>query len=95
MAPRSPLTDRQVLGRAIRVLRERANVTQKELAARADSAEMHISRVERGQIDVGWSTLLRLLRAVGTDLRGLADAIDTVNAQAPNAQRRGQPRRNV
>jgi transcriptional regulator with XRE-family HTH domain len=76
MADDSANPDRQSLGRVLREFREEAGLTQKELAARSKTDDTYISRVEHGRIDVGWSTLLRLLRAATKDLRQLADAIE-------------------
>jgi transcriptional regulator with XRE-family HTH domain len=70
---------------ALRKLREASGLTQQALAERAASDHTYISRLEHGRIDVGWSTLLRLLRVLGADLHGLADAI---SEQAPASTRR-------
>jgi transcriptional regulator with XRE-family HTH domain len=67
--------DRRALGRALRALRERAGLTQKQLAKRAASDDTYVSRIEHGALDPGWSTLRRLLRALGASPRQLADAI--------------------
>lgn len=50
-------------------------MTQKQLAERSDTDDTYISRVENGRIDIGWSTLMRLLEALGSDLHQLAQAI--------------------
>jgi hypothetical protein len=46
------------------------------LAERAASDYTYVSRVERGRIDIGWSTLLRLVRALDANLGELVDAIE-------------------
>jgi transcriptional regulator with XRE-family HTH domain len=71
-----PTQDRLILGRALRVLRERSGLTQKALAERAGTSEAYISHAETGRLDVRWHTLRRLLRALDADLRQLASAID-------------------
>jgi transcriptional regulator with XRE-family HTH domain len=78
--------DPHVLGQAMRVLRDRAGITQKVLAARASTSEAYVSNIEGGRRDARWSTLIRLLRALGADLRQLADAIVEVEQdnQPPN-----------
>ncbi len=76
MADDSANADRQSLGRALRGFREEAGLTQKDLAARSKTDDTYISRVEHGRIDIGWSTLLKLLRAADKDLRQLADALE-------------------
>jgi transcriptional regulator with XRE-family HTH domain len=78
--------DPHVLGQAMRVLRDRAGITQKVLAERASTSEAYVSNIEGGRRDARWSTLIRLLRALGADLRQLADAIAEVEQdnQPPN-----------
>lgn len=63
--------DPRTLGRAIRALRHRAGLTQKELAARVGTSEAYVSNVEGGRRDVRWSTLRRLLGALGVTLADL------------------------
>lgn len=59
-------------------------MTQKQLAERSDTDDTYISRVENGRIDIGWSTLMRLLDALGSSLHQLAQAI---NQQEQSPQR--------
>lgn len=70
--------DPHVLGKAMRILRDQAGITQKALAERAGTSEAYVSNIEGGRRDARWSTLIRLLRALGSDLRQLADAITEV-----------------
>jgi transcriptional regulator with XRE-family HTH domain len=70
--------DQAVLGRALQVLRERAGLTQDELAVRLDIHSTYVSQVERGRRGVRWHTALRFLDALGADLHQLADAIAKV-----------------
>jgi transcriptional regulator with XRE-family HTH domain len=60
--------DAEALGAALRRLRERAGLTQQQLAEHARSDHTYVSRVERGRIDVGWTVLLRYLRAMDASL---------------------------
>lgn len=76
MADDSANADRHALGRVLREFRQEAGLTQRDLAARSKTDDTYISRVEHGRIDVGWSTLLRLLRAADKDLRQLAEALE-------------------
>jgi transcriptional regulator with XRE-family HTH domain len=62
----------RALGRALRELRKRADLTQKELGARADADDTYLSQVETGQRDIRWSTVTRLLRALDATLADLA-----------------------
>jgi transcriptional regulator with XRE-family HTH domain len=64
------------LGRALRELRTRAGLTQAQVAANADVDAPYLSRVESGERDLRWSTVARLLDALGADLHQLADAIE-------------------
>jgi transcriptional regulator with XRE-family HTH domain len=68
--------DQVLLGRALRELRVRAGLTQEQLAERLDAHPTFVGRVERGQRGVRWNTAMRFLRALGADLRKLADAFD-------------------
>jgi transcriptional regulator with XRE-family HTH domain len=75
MAPRTD-DDPHTLGRAIRILRDRAGITQKVLAERVGTSEAYVSNIEGGRRDARWSTISRLLDALGADLHQLADAIE-------------------
>jgi transcriptional regulator with XRE-family HTH domain len=70
------ISHRHALGRALHEMRNRAGLTQKELAARSGTDDTYISRVEHGRIDVGWTTLLRLLTALDADLGDLAVEVE-------------------
>jgi transcriptional regulator with XRE-family HTH domain len=50
---------------ALRTARQRAGLTQRELAERALTAQSVVARIERGQTDPSSGTLQRLLRATG------------------------------
>jgi transcriptional regulator with XRE-family HTH domain len=73
--------DQVILGRALRDLRARAELTQADMAARAETSNTYVSRLEIGQRDIRWSTVLRLLNALDADLHQLADAIAEVEKQ--------------
>jgi transcriptional regulator with XRE-family HTH domain len=68
--------DQVILGRALRDLRARAGLTQADMAARAETSNTYVSRLEIGQRDIRWSTVMRLLDALDADLHQLADAIE-------------------
>jgi transcriptional regulator with XRE-family HTH domain len=74
------------IGAALRILRTQAGLTQAEVSARAEIDAPYLSRVEGGWRDIRWSTLRRLLTALGADLHQLGDALADVQrqAQAPN-----------
>jgi transcriptional regulator with XRE-family HTH domain len=68
--------DQLILGRALRILRERAGLTQGEVGEGAGTDDTHVSRIERGQFDIRWHTLRRMLAALDATLADLGDAID-------------------
>ena len=70
------LRDQVILGRALRELRDRAELTQDQLAERIGIDLTYVSRVERGKRGVRWHTVMRFLRALDADAHQLADAID-------------------
>ena len=70
--------DRIVVGVALRLLRERAGLSQRELADVAQITPAYLSRVENGRVDIGLSVLLRFLDAAGSGFGGLADALEAV-----------------
>jgi transcriptional regulator with XRE-family HTH domain len=53
----------------VKQMRERAGLTQRQLAERAGKAQSEIARIERGRQDPSLTTLQRLARAAGFDLR--------------------------
>lgn len=67
-----------LLGQALRVLRDKAGITQKALAERVGTSEAYVSNIEGGRRDARWSTIARLLRALDADLHNLADAMSEV-----------------
>lgn len=58
------------LGGAVREARRALGLTQAELAARAGVSRLRVSQLETGRVrEVGYRSLLRLLRAVQLDFR--------------------------
>ncbi len=68
--------NRHVLGLALRELRQQAEVLQRELAASMGTTDTYISHLEHGRVDIKWSTLQRLLRALAASVEDLGKAID-------------------
>lgn len=60
------------VGRRIKTLRERQNLTAKKLAERAGIAAQTITRIEKGQTDLSFGILKRILTAMGYSLSDLA-----------------------
>jgi transcriptional regulator with XRE-family HTH domain len=86
MAPRTN-DDPHTLGRAIRVLRDGAGITQKVLAELVGTSEAYVSNIEGGRRDARWSTVVRLLYALGADLHQLADAVAEVEKRERGSKR--------
>lgn len=56
------------IGHALRDLRRRKNVTQAELASRADVSQAYLSQVENNRKDATLTTLERVSEALGVPL---------------------------
>lgn len=52
----------------LRSARERAGLTQRQLARKARTAQSVVARIELGETSPSWSTLARLLKAAGFSL---------------------------
>jgi transcriptional regulator with XRE-family HTH domain len=52
----------------LQTARERAGLTQRELARKARTAQSVVARIELGETSPSWSTLTRLLKAAGFSL---------------------------
>jgi transcriptional regulator with XRE-family HTH domain len=61
--------DPKQFGDRLKDLRERAGVTQRELAARAGLGQKTISNWEQGISEPVWSNVLALAKALGLDCR--------------------------
>jgi transcriptional regulator with XRE-family HTH domain len=76
----------QVLGRALLILRARTGMAQQDVAARAGTNAAALSHAEKGQRDFRWSTIARVLDALGADLHDFARAMaeaEKDNSAAP------------
>jgi transcriptional regulator with XRE-family HTH domain len=52
----------------LQAARERAGLTQRQLAKKARTAQSVVARIELGETSPSWSTLARLLKAAGFSL---------------------------
>lgn len=75
------LRDQVILGRALRELRDRAGITQGDLAARIGIDLTYVSHVERGKRGVRWHTAMRFLRALDVSLGDLAAAVEKAKTE--------------
>ncbi len=55
------------IGTQLRAARERALLTQEELAARADVQALTVSRIETNKVEPRYSTIRKLAKALGMD----------------------------
>ncbi len=65
----------RTLGKALRELREHAQLTQEQLAGKTQIGATYISQVENGHRGIRWHTLLGFLGALDADLQTLGEAI--------------------
>jgi transcriptional regulator with XRE-family HTH domain len=56
------------VSKLLRTARERAGMTQRQLARKARTAQSVVARIELGETSPSWSTLARLLKAAGFSL---------------------------
>jgi transcriptional regulator with XRE-family HTH domain len=68
-----PLSAREVFGRNLRRARRLKDVSQEELALRADLSRTYVSEVERGVRNVSIDNMGLLSQALGVPLRDLVD----------------------
>lgn len=63
----------RALGQAVRVLREQAELTGEELAARAKISSSWLSRIEDGQVDPSWGAVRMIAKGLGVTTEQLAE----------------------
>lgn len=61
-------------GKRLRELRDKAGLTQDELAGQVKMEQSSIARLERGEREPGWATVLRLADALGVTPDAFLDA---------------------
>ncbi len=76
------------IGRRIKELREERGISSKELAGRAGISPQSLSRIEHGRHDVVFTTLRRILAAMGSSLKDLVVPEDEDPAARAAANRR-------
>src|SRR5262245_46152789 len=84
--------DMATFAEKLKQLREKAGMSQGELAERAGLTRQAVSRLEGADNEPGWRTVQRLARALGLDCRAFEDAdivMPTVEPKKPP----GRPRK--
>ena len=84
----SPREEGEILGPHLRALRIARGLTQAELAERADTNTMFISKLERGVTTPTIGTLVRLARALDCRVTNLVDIFDR-GGRVPAMHRKG------
>jgi DNA-binding XRE family transcriptional regulator len=82
VAQRSATAD-QALAAAVRSLREQRGWTQERLAWEAELTVGSLARIELGQADPRWSTVMGLVDALGISLADLVIAVDKQRRRRP------------
>lgn len=72
------LTPQSGVGKAIRLLREEAKVTQATLAQESDVSASWLSRIEHGDVDPTWATVERLSKGLGVSMESLAERAERI-----------------
>jgi transcriptional regulator with XRE-family HTH domain len=67
------LTPQRGLGKAIRHLRDEAEMTQVALAERSGLSASWISKIEHGEVDPTWATMERISKALRVSMEYLAE----------------------
>jgi transcriptional regulator with XRE-family HTH domain len=70
--------DSRLLGEALRLIRQRAELTQEGVSRRAGTNAAALSHIESGERDARWSTIVRVLAALKSDFSELAKVIAEV-----------------
>lgn len=73
----------QLIGIKVKRLREKKEISSKELAERAGVTPQTISRIEQGHTDVSFATLRKILAAMGCSLKDLANQERELEMESP------------
>ena len=76
----------------LRMLREKAGLSQEALARAANISVSAVSKLERGGIDPSWSTVQALAKALGVDCRTF-QSNDPFGQQPPLGRKKPKPKR--
>jgi transcriptional regulator with XRE-family HTH domain len=61
------------LAKAVRLLREEAKLSQKELAERSGMSASWLCRIESGDYDPAWGSIRKVAGGLGVSMRALAE----------------------
>ena len=70
-----PQQNLKILGETIRKCRARAELSQEQLAEKADLHPVYIGKIERGEQWISLHALLRVARALGVQVRDLVEGL--------------------
>jgi transcriptional regulator with XRE-family HTH domain len=73
MSDELPQEPQSGLGRAVRTLREKAEIDRATLAERAELPESLIAEIESGKADPAWGDVRRVAVALGVSLERLSE----------------------
>ena len=73
----------QTFGARLKELRERAGLTQPELAEKAGMNRFGIAKLEQGAREPTWATVQALARALGVNCTAFEDAVSTPPVEEP------------
>ena len=77
----------------LRELREKAGLTQTQLAKASDLPLGSLRNYEQGQREPYWDVVFKLVRALGTDCAAFADCAEAQAAATASAPKQGRPRK--
>lgn len=74
--------DQKRVGQRIRERRRERGLTQEELGARTKVSAIHISRIERGEVDAGLDVIERIATALDVPLGALVGQLVSLSEEA-------------
>ncbi len=74
------------VGRRVRQLRQQLEISQEELAARADLHRNYVGSVERGEREIGISAIGQLAQALGISLADFFAPFDRRPKRSANSE---------
>jgi transcriptional regulator with XRE-family HTH domain len=72
----------EALGHAVRRLRNNRGIGQRELAREAKLSRTHVWRIEQGDVNPDWDTVLQLAAALGIKVSELAAVAEELDREA-------------